>query len=123
MAIDFTLAPEHEEIRLRVREFITDVVKPREEDLASAGDDWTIRLWNVADPQAKPQVLHGHEAAHGYAVTENRVRGFLGEAALPCLDQLAASFGFQGAGAAAEHEIAQGDLAIVHGSQHDGIAQ
>ena len=30
MAIDFTLAPEHEAIRLRVREFIDDVVKPGE---------------------------------------------------------------------------------------------
>ncbi len=31
MSIDFTLAPEHEAIRLRVREFITDVVKPGED--------------------------------------------------------------------------------------------
>ena len=29
MAIDFTLAPEHEEIRTRVRAFIEDTVKPR----------------------------------------------------------------------------------------------
>ena len=29
MAIDFTLAPEHEEIRSRVRAFIEDTVKPR----------------------------------------------------------------------------------------------
>ena len=28
MAIDFTLSPELEELRLRVREFINDVVKP-----------------------------------------------------------------------------------------------
>ena len=29
MAIDFTLAPEHEEIRARVRDFIQDTVIPR----------------------------------------------------------------------------------------------
>ena len=29
MAIDFTLAPEHEEIRTRVRSFIQDTVQPR----------------------------------------------------------------------------------------------
>jgi len=28
MAIDFTLAPEHEEIRLRVREFVQDAIIP-----------------------------------------------------------------------------------------------
>ena len=28
MAIDFTLAPEHEEIRSRVRTFVDDVIKP-----------------------------------------------------------------------------------------------
>src|SRR5215207_7765360 len=28
MAIDFTLAPEHEEIRSRVRAFVDDVIKP-----------------------------------------------------------------------------------------------
>jgi len=39
MAIDFTLSPELEEIRLRVRAFINDVVKPGEEALGKARDD------------------------------------------------------------------------------------
>jgi acyl-CoA dehydrogenase len=40
MAIDFTLAPEHEEIRTRVRAFIDDEVRPAEEqlDVARHGD-------------------------------------------------------------------------------------
>jgi len=39
MAIDFTLSPELEEIRLRIRAFINDVVKPGEEALGKARDD------------------------------------------------------------------------------------
>ena len=39
MAIDFTLTPELEEIRLRVRGFINDVVKPAEEELAKVRDE------------------------------------------------------------------------------------
>ena len=39
MAIDFTLSPELEEIRLRVRTFINDVVKPGEEALAKVRDE------------------------------------------------------------------------------------
>ena len=35
MSIDFTLPPELEEIRLRVRAFINDVVKPGEERIVS----------------------------------------------------------------------------------------
>lgn len=35
MAIEFTLDPEHEELRLRVREFIQDVVKPGEAEIES----------------------------------------------------------------------------------------
>ena len=31
MAIDFTLAPEHEEVRTKVRSFIRDTVTPRVE--------------------------------------------------------------------------------------------
>jgi acyl-CoA dehydrogenase len=38
MAIDFTLSPELEDLRLRVRAFITDVVQPGEEKLGH-GDD------------------------------------------------------------------------------------
>ncbi len=38
MAIDFTLAPEHEAIRLRVREFIDGVVKPGEEKIGQSED-------------------------------------------------------------------------------------
>ena len=38
MAIDFTLAPEHEAIRLRVREFIESVVKPGEEKIGQSED-------------------------------------------------------------------------------------
>ena len=38
MAIDFTLAPEHEAIRLRVREFIDDVVKPGEAKIGRSED-------------------------------------------------------------------------------------
>jgi acyl-CoA dehydrogenase len=38
MAIDFTLAPEHEAIRLRVREFIEGVVKPGEEKIGQSED-------------------------------------------------------------------------------------
>jgi acyl-CoA dehydrogenase len=33
MAIDFTLVPEHEKIRSRVRAFVRDSVQPRIEDL------------------------------------------------------------------------------------------
>ena len=39
MAIDFTLSPELEEIRLRVRAFVNEVVKPGEEELAKYRDD------------------------------------------------------------------------------------
>lgn len=35
MAIEFTLDPEHEELRLRVREFIRDIVKPGEAEIES----------------------------------------------------------------------------------------
>ena len=38
MAIDFTLSPEHEAIRGRVREFINDVVKPAESEIEGHGD-------------------------------------------------------------------------------------
>ena len=39
MAIDFTLSPELEEIRLRVRTFINDVVKPGEVELDKVRDE------------------------------------------------------------------------------------
>ena len=39
MAIDFTLSPELEEIRLRVRTFINDVVKPGEVELERLRDE------------------------------------------------------------------------------------
>ena len=38
MAIDFTLSPEHEAIRGRVREFINDVVKPAESEIEGHDD-------------------------------------------------------------------------------------
>ena len=38
MAIDFTLSPELEEIRNRVRAFISDVVKPGEAEIEGSGD-------------------------------------------------------------------------------------
>ena len=38
MAIDFTLSPEHEAIRGRVREFINEVVKPAEAEIEGHGD-------------------------------------------------------------------------------------
>ncbi len=38
MAIDFTLSPEHEAIRGRVREFINDVVKPAESEIEGHAD-------------------------------------------------------------------------------------
>ncbi|MFM7687229.1 MAG: acyl-CoA dehydrogenase family protein, partial [Actinomycetota bacterium] len=39
MAIDFTLTPELEDIRLRVRTFINEVVKPGEAELAELRDE------------------------------------------------------------------------------------
>ncbi len=39
MAIDFTLSPEHEEIRDRIRTFINDVVKPAEEIIEGKNGD------------------------------------------------------------------------------------
>ncbi|NMD25147.1 MAG: acyl-CoA dehydrogenase family protein, partial [Actinobacteria bacterium] len=39
MAIDFTLSPELEEIRLRVRSFVNDVVKPGEAELDKLRDE------------------------------------------------------------------------------------
>ena len=39
MAIDFTLSPELEEIRLRVRAFVNDVVKPAEAELDKLRDE------------------------------------------------------------------------------------
>ena len=39
MAIDFTLTPELEALRLRVRDFIEDVVRPGEAHMAELGDD------------------------------------------------------------------------------------
>ncbi|MXW62690.1 MAG: acyl-CoA dehydrogenase family protein, partial [Acidimicrobiaceae bacterium] len=38
MAIDFTLSPEHEAIRGRVREFINEVVKPATAEIEGHGD-------------------------------------------------------------------------------------
>jgi acyl-CoA dehydrogenase len=43
MAIDFTLSPEHEEIRTRVRAFIDEVVKPGEAAIEGHGDSGTTK--------------------------------------------------------------------------------
>ena len=38
MAIDFTLTPELEELRLRIRTFVAHVIKPGEDDIEGHGD-------------------------------------------------------------------------------------
>ena len=55
MAIDFTLAPEHEEIRLRVRAFVQDTIVPAVKDLEerSAGRDEYLRTIFKLREQAK----------------------------------------------------------------------
>jgi len=57
MAIDFTLAPEHEEIRLRVREFVQDaiipaVTRPGAEVLALSRRDYLATITGLRE-QAK----------------------------------------------------------------------
>ena len=47
MAIDFTLSPELEEIRLRVRAFISDVVKPGEDELLKLRDEDRVEYVNM----------------------------------------------------------------------------
>ena len=44
MSIDFSLSPELEEIRLRVRTFVDDVIKPSEERIEAAGGEGKERL-------------------------------------------------------------------------------
>ncbi|MEZ5165641.1 MAG: acyl-CoA dehydrogenase family protein [Acidimicrobiales bacterium] len=57
MAIDFTLSPEHEEIRDRVRTFINEVVKPGEEAIEGHGGaeplDGQARLEMLIDMRKK----------------------------------------------------------------------
>ena len=40
MAIDFSLSPELEDIRLQIRTFVDDVIKPEEERLEGTGDKY-----------------------------------------------------------------------------------
>ncbi|GAA3219303.1 acyl-CoA dehydrogenase family protein [Nonomuraea helvata] len=57
MAIDFTLAPEHEEIRRRVRTFIQDTVIPAVEEVKEAGRDAYLRTIFQLRAQAKAEGL------------------------------------------------------------------
>ena len=47
MAIDFTLSPELEEIRMRVRSFVEEVIKPEEARIEGA-DSGTIEIEGVS---------------------------------------------------------------------------
>ena len=44
MAIDFSLSPELEEIRLRVRTFVDDVITPAEARIEESGGEGEERL-------------------------------------------------------------------------------
>ena len=44
MSIDFSLSPELEEIRQRVRTFVDDVIKPAEARIEEAGGEGEERL-------------------------------------------------------------------------------
>jgi acyl-CoA dehydrogenase len=56
MAIDFTLEPELEAIRMRVREFIEGVVKPGEADLDRLkGDDRAVYIGKLIDMRKQAQ--------------------------------------------------------------------
>ncbi|MEV4111005.1 acyl-CoA dehydrogenase family protein [Nonomuraea sp. NPDC049695] len=57
MAIDFTLAPEHEEIRRRVRAFIQDTVIPAVEEVKEAGRDAYLRTIFQLRSQARAEGL------------------------------------------------------------------
>ncbi|MEV0234672.1 acyl-CoA dehydrogenase family protein [Nonomuraea sp. NPDC050786] len=57
MAIDFTLAPEHEEIRRRVRAFIQGTVIPAVEEVEEAGRDAYLRTIFQLRSQARAEGL------------------------------------------------------------------
>ena len=71
MAIEFTLAPEHEEIRSRVRSFIEDTVQPRIKGFDDEG-------WGgVAPPQAETALdmmvdRSLHRYSHGSLLAEKQ---------------------------------------------------
>ena len=61
MAIDFTLAPEHEEIRSRVRSFIQDTVQPRimgfdDEEKVTSRHEYLITILELRE-EAVTQVV------------------------------------------------------------------
>ena len=60
MAIDFTLTPELEDIRDRVRTFIAEVVKPAEDEIDGHGD-------HEADKDnIEERTYSGHEAGRNF---------------------------------------------------------
>ena len=53
MAIDFTLPPDIEDIRRRVREFVEGEVRPAEQKLEEAGDDRKALIEMIIDLRQK----------------------------------------------------------------------
>src|SRR5437588_11838845 len=53
MAIDFTLPPDIEEIRRRVREFMEGEVRPAEQKLEEAGDDRNALIETIIELRQK----------------------------------------------------------------------
>ncbi len=49
MAIDFTFSPELEELRLKVRRFVAEVVRPREAEIASREGDRRFLIQNIIE--------------------------------------------------------------------------
>ena len=71
MAIDFTLSPELEAIRLRVREFVEQVIKPAE---AKIGHGDRVERAGEWPAQQSGQLCNGREHAERVAVHENEPR-------------------------------------------------
>ena len=70
MAIDFTLTPELEEIRQRVRTFINEVVKPGEAELAQ------LRAHNRALEEEKARLLRLNEGLEaGFVACRSHIDG------------------------------------------------
>ncbi|HEX4126828.1 MAG TPA: acyl-CoA dehydrogenase family protein [Acidimicrobiales bacterium] len=77
MAIDFTLAPEHEEIRSRVRSFIQDTVPPRSMQLHGAlGYSTDTPLANMLQHARWARFPDGADEIHQMRIAERTIAAY-----------------------------------------------